>query len=213
MTKNTSTWSDQSITAILGLFFDQGMSAGQIAREYSRKFEERPLTRNAVIGLVHRHQTDEHRARRQYRRTIPAKPVRAPRTITAKTAASQPSLNSETFSRPVRTPTRSHFTPLVSDTLRKRFRKSPALANDIPRPEPLNIELFSMGRFQCRHPTTEDGTGQHLFCGHATASPEFTGGRRTYYCAHHHRENAPPASSSTKRTRAANERYMAVAYR
>ncbi len=214
MAHNTSTWSDESINAILGLFFDKGMSAGQIARDYSRQFEDRALTRNAVIGLVHRHQTDEHRARRQYRRTVPGKPTRAARVPTPATiAVLAPAGNKGTNSRSVSTPTRAHFTPVVSDQLRKRFRKSSGLTNTIPRPEPLNRDLLSMGRFQCRHPTMEDVTGQHLFCGHATASAEFTGGRRTFYCAHHLHENAPPASPSTKRTRAANERYMTLAYR
>ncbi len=214
MTKTHTPWLQESIHAILSLFYDQGMSAGQIARDYNRQFEGRELTRNAVIGLTSRHKTDAHRGREKYRQS-PARPLYQPTPRPKVKVAAQKTISLTTATTSV--PTRAHFTPLVTEKLRQRFLKPRAQvsvpANDIPMPEPLNLDLLTIAERQCRHPSGEDAEGFHLFCGNPVAGAEITGNRRTFYCSYHFNKNAPPATLSTKKARQANERHMLRHYR
>jgi GcrA cell cycle regulator len=158
-------WTDERVEVLKKLWLD-GLSASQIAKQLGG------VTRNAVIGKVHRLGLSGRAAPSQ-----PARPVfKAPRPA-----------------RPVTT-----STPSAPRRVAETTAQAPAASAAEPAPtpvarieEPGSATVLTLGAHMCKWPIGDPSTDSFTFCGRrASESP---------YCQEHARVAYQPAQSGKKK--------------
>lgn len=155
-------WTEDNV-ALLRKYWAEGQSASQIARQLGG------MTRNAVIGKVHRLKLAE--------RAIPSRPVRNPRVTLARTT------------RPTGQPAKPRLPRLVSTA---PVREPPPPVDPFRCEDGKLFTIETIGGSQCRYTYGDPQDADFGFCGHKTSN-------KGTWCAAHRAIVYQPGETNAER--------------
>jgi len=167
-------WNDERVE-LLKKLWSEGLSASQIAGELGG------ITRNAVIGKVHRLGLSG--------RAKTAAPAARPRKTRPEVPASRP-----TGSRPA-THGNTALAPVLEDLVEEAPAPMPAPAGNVV-PMGQRCTIMNLTEATCRWPIGEPGTDSFYFCGGRSVSG-------LPYCTHHARMAYQPTQDRRRDRRVA----------